>query len=154
MKHRFVIALLSMLCAVACLAQDSSPPGIPQQDLPRLQLTAGMYVVNVQVAATDLQRSIGLMWRTDMPASEGMLFVFDQAKEQCFWMKNTVLPLSAAFVADDGRIVHIADMKPQSTDAHCSGRPVRYVLEMNQGWFAQKGIRVGTRLGGAPFAPH
>ena len=86
-----------------------------------------------------------------MPQSEGMVFVFEQPSPQCFWMKNTLIPLSAAFVADDGRIVNIEDMKPQTTDNHCSSEPVRYVLEMNQGWFAKKNIKKGFKLGGPLF---
>jgi uncharacterized membrane protein (UPF0127 family) len=86
-----------------------------------------------------------------MPQQEGMLFVFEEPSLQCFWMKNTLLPLTAAFVADDGTIVNLADMKPQTTNSHCSTKPVRYVLEMNQGWFAKKGIKAGARLAGAPF---
>ena len=66
-------------------------------------------------------------------------------------MKNTLLPLTAAFIADDGTIVNLADMQPQSLDSHCSTKPVRYVLEMHKGWFAQRGIKAGTKLGGAPF---
>ena len=81
-----------------------------------------------------------------------MLFVFKQPSTQCFWMKNTLLPLTAAFVADDGRIVNLVDMKPQTLDSHCSEEPVRFVLEMNQGWFAKKNIRKGFKLTGAPFA--
>lgn len=81
-----------------------------------------------------------------------MLFVFEQASVQCFWMKNTLLPLTAAFVAEDGTIVNLADMKPQTLDSHCSTKPVRFVLEMNQGWFAKRGIQAGARLGGAPFS--
>jgi uncharacterized membrane protein (UPF0127 family) len=104
------------------------------------------------VAATPRQREIGLMFRKEMPQQEGMLFVFDQPAPQCFWMKNTLLPLTAAFVADDGRIVNLEDMKPQSTDNHCSTEPVRYVLEMNQGWFARKNIKAGSKLTGAPFS--
>ncbi len=91
------------------------------------------------------------MHRKEMPAAEGMLFVFEQAGQQCFWMKNTLLPLSAAFVADDGTIVNLVNMKPQTMDAHCSIQPVRYVLEMNQGWFDKKGIKAGFRLTGKPF---
>ena len=91
------------------------------------------------------------MHRKEMPTSEGMLFVFEQPSSQCFWMKNTLLPLTAAFIADDGTIVNLADMKPQTTNSHCSARPVRFVLEMNQGWFAKRGIKAGTRLGGTPF---
>jgi hypothetical protein len=93
----------------------------------------------------------GLMFRKEMPQHEGMLFVFDQPSVQCFWMKNTLLPLTAAFVADDGTIVNLADMKPQTEDSHCSAKPVRFVLEMNQGWFAKKGIKAGTKLSGPPF---
>src|SRR5450759_5139697 len=78
-------------------------------------------------------------------------FVFEQAAPQCFWMKNTLLPLTAAFVADDGTIVNLADMKPQTTESHCSTQPVRYVLEINLGWFDKKGIKAGFKLGGKPF---
>ena len=86
-----------------------------------------------------------------MPHNDGMLFVFPQATQQCFWMKNTLLPLSAAFIADDGTVVNIEDMKPQTLDSHCSKKPVRFVLEMNQGWFAKRGIKQGSQLTGEPF---
>ncbi len=125
--------------------------GRPQLDLPRTKITAGMYLIDTQVAATPQQREVGLMFREQMPQAEGMLFVFDQPREQCFWMKNTLIPLTAAFVADDGSIVNLADMKPHSTESHCSRQPVRYVLEMNQGWFLKKGIKAGFKLGGKPF---
>lgn len=120
-------------------------------DLSRVKLSAGMHLIDAQVAATIEQRSTGLMFRRDMPQSEGMLFVFEQATVQCFWMKNTLLPLTAAFVANDGTIVNLADMKPRTTESHCSKEPVRYVLEMNQGWFGKKGIKAGFKLGGQPF---
>ena len=140
------LAALSLATALpAALAQD------PQMDLPRVKLAAGMHQIDAQVAANNEQRATGLMHRKEMPQHEGMLFVFEQASVQCFWMKNTLLPLSAAFVADDGTIVNIEDMKPQTTDSHCSQKPVRYVLEMNQGWFAKKGIKPGARLAGRPF---
>ena len=124
---------------------------LPQMDLPRIQLSAGMHLIDTQLATTDQQRATGLMFRKEMPQTEGMLFVFEQASQQCFWMKNTLLPLTAAFVANDGTIVNLADMKPQTTDSHCSSQPVRFVLEMNQGWFAKKGIKAGSKLGGEPF---
>ncbi|RZL62917.1 MAG: DUF192 domain-containing protein [Variovorax sp.] len=124
----------------------------PQLDLQRVKLTAGMYQIDAQVAQTPLQRQVGLMFRKEMPQAEGMLFIFEQPTVQCFWMKNTLLPLTAAFVADDGRIVNLVDMQPLSEQSHCSEEPVRYVLEMNQGWFAKKNIRKGARLGGAVFA--
>ena len=119
--------------------------------MPRVQLQAGMFQIDAQVAATPKQREVGLMFRQDMATHEGMLFVFEQPQQQCFWMKNTLLPLTAAFVADDGTIVNLVDMKPQSTDSHCSSKPVRFVLEMHQGWFAKKGFKAGSRLVGAPF---
>ncbi len=137
---------LSLLLSSAAWAQ-----GEAQRELPRIKLTAGMHMIDTQVAATPVQREIGLMHRKEMPMHEGMLFVFEQASVQCFWMKNTLLPLTAAFVADDGTIVNLVDMKPQTTDAHCSKKPVRYVLEMNHGWFAKKGIRAGGKLMGPPF---
>lgn len=123
----------------------------PQLTLPRTTLSAGMHLIQAQVAATNEQRATGLMFRKEMPANEGMLFYFEQPSTQCFWMKNTLLPLTAAFVADDGTIVNLADMKPQTTNSHCSAQPVRYVLEMNQGWFAKRGIKAGSKLGGPPF---
>ena len=123
----------------------------PQLDLPKVTLKAGMHLIHAQVASTPEQRATGLMFRSEMPANEGMLFVFEESAGQCFWMKNTLLPLTAAFVADDGTIVNLADMQPQSLDSHCSAKPVRYVLEMHQGWFAKRGIGPGFRLGGAPF---
>nr|WP_233210112.1 DUF192 domain-containing protein [Comamonas sp. 26] len=125
--------------------------GQPQMNLRRVDLTAGMYRIDTQLAQTPQQREIGLMFRKEMPQQEGMLFIFDVPGVQCFWMRNTLLPLTAAFVADDGTIVNLADMKPMSDDSHCSAKPVRYVLEMNKGWFAKRGIQAGAKLGGAPF---
>jgi hypothetical protein len=144
---------IALICLIALMGISSQAQTTPQLDLPRIKITAGMHLIDTQVAATPEQRSTGLMFRREMPPSEGMLFVFEQAAVQCFWMKNTPLPLTAAFVADDGTIVNLADMKPQTTDSHCSTQPVRYVLEMNQGWFGKKGIKAGFRLGGRPFTP-
>jgi len=79
-----------------------------------------------------------------------MLFVFERAGQQCFWMKNTLIPLDVAFVDDDGRVVNIDRMKPQTLDGHCSEKPVRFVLEMNDGWFAKRGIKPGQQLRGLP----
>ena len=141
--------LLALACAAVGLpgqAQDA-----PQMDLPRVTLTAGMHLIKAQVAGTPVERQIGLMHRKTMPQGEGMLFVFEQPSMQCFWMRNTLLPLTAAFVEDDGTITNLADMKPQTEDSHCSTKPVRYVLEMNVGWFAKKGIKAGSKLGGTPF---
>lgn len=140
-----LLALFASLLASA-LAQQA------QTDLQRVKLSAGMYQIDAQVAQTPEQRQIGLMFRKEMPQTEGMIFVFEQPATQCFWMRNTLLPLTAAFVADDGRIVNLVDMKPQTDDSHCSEEPVRFVLEMNQGWFARKNIKKGTKLSGELFA--
>lgn len=137
---------LVLLCSTAFAQQ-------PQTQLRRTDITAGMYRIDAQVAQTPQERQTGLMYRKEMPQQEGMLFVFEEPATQCFWMRNTLLPLTAAFVADDGTIVNLADMKPQTDDSHCSAKPVRYVLEMNQGWFAKRGIKSGAKLGGAAFAP-
>lgn len=146
--NRLLASLIGLLVTLhgTAWAQDA-----PQLQLPRVKLSAGMHLIQAQVAATPEQRATGLMHRKDMPVNEGMLFVFEQRGGQCFWMKNTLLPLTAAFIADDGTIVNLADMKPQTLDSHCSAEPVRYVLEMNQGWFAKRGIQAGFRLKGAPF---
>ncbi len=114
-------------------------------------LNVGIHLIAAQVATTPQQLATGLMFRRAMPAGEGMLFVFGQSRQQCFWMKDTLIPLSAAFVADDGSIVNIEDMQPKALDRHCSLKPVRFVLEMNQGWFTQRGIGAGTRIQGGPF---
>ncbi|MBT0570634.1 DUF192 domain-containing protein [Curvibacter sp. CHRR-16] len=129
----------------------SSAQNQPQMNLQRTALTIGIHRLEVQIAATPEQRMIGLMFRESMPDNEGMLFVFAEPSKQCFWMKNTALPLSAAFIQDDGTIVNVEDMKPQTTDSHCSLRPVRFVLEMNQGWFTKKGIGRGSKLQGPVF---
>ena len=126
-------------------------PG-PQLNLQRVELSAGMHRIDAQVAQAPHERQIGLMNRRTMAQHEGMLFVFDNPSRQCFWMKNTPLPLTAAFVADDGTIVNLADMQPFVEDSHCSAKPVRYVLEMNQGWFDKKGLKAGSQLRGAPFS--
>jgi uncharacterized membrane protein (UPF0127 family) len=147
----FRLLLWTLLCMGGSTLNLALAQNQPQMNLPRTRLSAGMHLLDVQLAQSPLERQIGLMWRKEMPQHEGMLFVFEQASVQCFWMRNTLLPLSAAFVADDGSIVNIVDMKPQSDDSHCSTKPVRFVLEMNQGWFARRNVQAGYKLGGAPF---
>jgi hypothetical protein len=147
MRNQVLLFLCLLLLIGSVQAQDQ-----PQLNLPRVKLGAGMHRIDAQVALTPEQRQIGLMFRAEMPKHEGMLFMFEEPAQQCFWMKNTLLPLTAAFVADDGAIVNLADMQPQTTDSHCSARPVRFVLEMNKGWFARRAIKPGFRLTGKPFA--
>lgn len=147
--HQNLLALLA--AATFFVPAWSEAQEAPQMNLQRTKLSVGMYVIDAQVALTPEQREIGLMMRKEMPTHEGMIFVFEEAHTQCFWMKNTLLPLTAAFVLDDGTIVNLADMKPKTTDSHCSKQPVRYVLEMNQGWFAKRGIKAGSKLSGTLF---
>lgn len=147
-RRGLVAAAAAWVVASAC-AQGVAEA--PQRDLPRVTLRAGMHLIHAQVAATHAQRATGLMWRRELGPNEGMLFVFEAPAVQCFWMKNTYVPLTAAFVADDGRIVNLADMRPLDETSHCSNEPVRYVLEMAQGWFRQRGIGPGFRLAGPPF---
>lgn len=152
MKPYLPSFLFRGVLAAACLAGGTAgAQDGPQTNLPRVKIGAGMHLIETQVALTPEQRQIGLMNRKEMPQGEGMLFVFEQPSTQCFWMKNTLLPLTAAFVEDDGTIANLVDMAPQTLDSHCSAKPVRYVLEMNQGWFAKKGIKAGSKLTGRPF---
>ena len=118
------------------------------QQLPRTELSAGVHLIRAEVADNFVTRMQGLMHRPSMGANEGMLFIFDEAGIQCMWMKNTLIPLSVAYIADDGAIVNIEDMKPQTEDSHCTRKPVRFALEMNLGWFASKGLRPGAKLRG------
>lgn len=120
-------------------------------NLPRVQLTAGEHQLQAYVARSDEERALGLMHRRDLPPDEGMLFMCDSSAIQRFWMKDTPLPLSIAFLQDDGTIVKIADLEPHDLEAESSEHPVRFVLEVNQGWFRERGIAPGCRLSGPVF---
>ncbi|WP_374593409.1 DUF192 domain-containing protein [Aquabacterium sp.] len=152
MKNRVkqVIALTALTFVSASQAQGTGAQDGPQH-LPSIQLGAGMFNIQTEVALTEQQREIGLMHRTSLGPYQGMLFVFDAPAKQCFWMKNTLIPLSVAFVANDGTIINIDEMKPQTLDPHCSAQPVRFVLEMSEGWFAKRGMKAGSKLTGKPF---
>ncbi|MBK1616186.1 hypothetical protein CKO44_22275 [Rubrivivax gelatinosus] len=110
-----------------------------------------MHVIQAEVAQTPEQQAAGMMFRREMGPNEGMLFFNREPGVRCFWMRNTLLPLSIAFIADDGTVVNTAEMQPQSDESHCSARAVRFALEMRQGWFSKHGIGAGFKLRGAPF---
>lgn len=151
-QNPFLTTLLRTLLGCAALAlYGMALAQKPQTELPRTALSIGMYRIDAQVASTSAEHATGLMFRTEMPQHEGMLFVFEQAAQQCFWMKNTLIPLAVAFVADDGTVVNLDEMKAQTLNAHCSEKPVRYVLEMNASWFSKKGLKAGDKLKGPPF---
>jgi uncharacterized membrane protein (UPF0127 family) len=123
------------------------------QDLPVMELTTGMHRIEAEVVNTQETRMRGLMMRRSMPTHRGMLFVFDDFARHCMWMKNTLLPLSVAFIDEQGRIINVEDMQPQTEDNHCAAKPARYALEMNAGWFKKRGLGSGTALNGIDRAP-
>lgn len=124
--------------------------GHAQQKLPVTTLNIGLYLIKAEVAGHDAARQQGLMFRQAMGPNEGMIFVFKEPQKLCMWMKNTYLPLSVAFLDQEGHILNIEDMQPQTTDRHCAVKPARYALEMNQGWFRKKNIEPGAQVQGLP----
>jgi uncharacterized membrane protein (UPF0127 family) len=119
-------------------------------ELPATKLSIGKQTVMAEVATTPAQRETGLMYRFSLKPDHGMIFVFDREEPQGFWMRNTYIPLSIAFIATDGRIVNILDMAPHDETTRWSNGPVRYALEMRKGWFAEHGIQPGDRIEGLP----
>jgi hypothetical protein len=121
--------------------------------LPVLELNAGIHLIRAEVANTFDSRARGLMFRKSLGANVGMLFVFPDVSPHCMWMKNTFVPLSVAFMDEQGTIVSIHDMKPHDETSHCAAKPARFALEMNLGWFAQKGVKPGAKINGVDKAP-
>lgn len=144
MNKNVFAAVFGLLLSGAALAQTA---------MPVVELTAGFHRIEAEVAATDQNRQTGLMQRKSMPAQRGMLFVFPQPNAYCMWMRNTLIPLSVAFLDAEGKIINIEDMQPQTEDNHCAKKMASYALEMNLGWFAQRGLKAGTRLNGIEKAP-
>ena len=147
-KRRLAASLFLFVCAVmpgTLLCQQ-----LPQPTLRTTKLTAGIHVITAEVAATPQSRTLGLMMRERLAPNHGMAFVFEDKSQHCFWMRNTLIPLSIAFIEDDGTIVSIADMAPKSDASTCPPRAVRYALEMEQGWFAKRGVSAGSKISGLP----
>lgn len=140
-KHALAVVSLCLLAVAA------------RAEMPEIALALDGHKLTAEVAHTDADRALGLMHRRMLPENRGMLFVFPQAAPLGFWMMNTHIPLSIAFIDDAGTIINIADMKPLTTDTHNSARPARYALEMNQGWFRKRGIRSGAKIEGLDRAP-
>jgi uncharacterized membrane protein (UPF0127 family) len=135
-------ALAGLLCSAVAAQQANAP-------LPAIELRIGAHALRAEVARTQRERDLGLMGRPALAADGAMLFVFADPQLQCFWMRDTLVPLSVAFIADDGEVVGLADMAPHDDTPHCGSQPVRYVLEVNRGWFAQGGL--GAIVVGEPF---
>jgi len=140
---RYIFLLLALICSGYALAQVN-------MGLPTIELKTGIYRIQAELADTPKARGIGLMNRTSMPTNSGMLFVFEQKAGHCFWMNNTKIPLSIAFIGDDGKIVNIDEMQAETTSNHCPTAPVRYALEMNKQWFSERVIVPGTVIDGLP----
>lgn len=139
---------------VAALVMSALAWALPAQaGLPVIKLNAGINVIRAEVANTRESRERGLMYRKSLGPNQGMLFVFRESKRYCMWMKNTLVPLSVAFLDEQGVVVSISDMAPRTEDVHCSNGPARFALEMSKGWFASKGIRVGGKIEGLQHAP-
>lgn len=122
-------------------------------DFSPIELAAGFHRIEAEVAADQPSRMQGLMQRRALATNQGMLFVFPQRARHCMWMRNTLLPLAVAFLDDEGRILNIEEMAPQTENSHCAAGPARFALEMNAGWFAARGIASGARIGGVERAP-
>jgi uncharacterized membrane protein (UPF0127 family) len=120
---------------------------------PILELNAGIHVIRAEVAYTVEVRMQGLMHRDHLGPNQGMLFVFPDLDQPCMWMKNTLIPLSVAFLDDKGAIINVEDMAPQTETSHCAKAPARYALEMDLGWFKSHGAAAGSRILGVERAP-
>ena len=141
---------LSLTLGLSSQHAAYAQPTKAQPMLPTTRLTAGMHVITAELATTPATQETGLMFRKELASNHGMLFVYAKAGPLCFWMMNTLVPLSIAFMRDDGTIVNIADMQPMTVNSHCSAEPVRFALEMEQGWFAKRGITSGKQILGLP----
>jgi uncharacterized protein len=131
---------------VAILAPVASPASTQEASYAMIATSDGREVrVDLEVADTPQSRAVGLSRRQSLPEQAGMLFVWPAEQHGAFWMKDTYIPLSIAFISDDGRIMEIQDMEPLSEELHIPARPYRYALEVNQGFFDRNGIAAGDR---------
>ena len=144
-----MIRNMIILLAAATIALSASNAGAAVE-LPTMPLTINGHKITAEVATTTEQVTRGLMYRFSLRPDHGMVFVFERSEPRAFWMKNTFIPLSIAFVAADGRILNIDDMAPQDETTHWSSGPAMYAIEMRKGWFAERGIRAGDRVSGLP----
>ncbi len=140
---RFVPILLSAFAGIF-----APPPASAQTPLPPVELSAGIHLIHAELADNNASRMLGLMYRRDLAPNHGMLFVFDESGAHCMWMRNTYIPLSVAFIDQNGVVVNIEEMAPQTDDSHCALRPTRYALEMGARWFKEHGIAPGARISG------
>jgi uncharacterized membrane protein (UPF0127 family) len=145
MTSKFLTVLVAY-----CLIGLANNAFAQSNQLTTIELKIGIYRIEAELADTSVARQTGLMYRSFLPTNSGMLFVFEEKGIHCFFMRNTKVALSIAFIDDDGKIVNIADMEPETLNNHCPRSPVRFALEMNQKWFAQRAIGPGTVIQGLP----
>ncbi len=146
------VAVLALAALLAPMSASAQPADGKPQSLPITTIRVGPHPVAAEVAATPDQRTIGLMYRFSLPADHGMLFVFPEPQPLSFWMRNTYIPLSIAYIDVEGRILNVVEMAPRSDATHPSRGEALYALEMRKGWFADKGVGPGTRVTGLPPA--
>jgi uncharacterized membrane protein (UPF0127 family) len=142
------IAIVRVLAAVilaAAALHTRAEPALRTQ-----VLKVASHPLKVEVAAKEAEREKGLMFRKSLPAEEGMLFIFDDPGYYAMWMKNTLIPLSVAFVDRAGTILNIEDMEPQTLDTHLAAGPALYAIETNKGWFAAHHVKAGDKVSGLP----
>jgi len=144
LKLPYLLALV-----IAGFATASSGAFAASPALPTVVLTVNGHKITAEVASAPDERATGLMHRFSLKPDTGMLFVFERPEPLSFWMKNTFIPLSIAFLDADGRILNIEDMTPQTENTHWSKGAALYALEMRKGWFAEKGVTAGNRVEGA-----
>ena len=148
--------LAALLCVAIILAacggdDETTPTPLPSDPggLTRISFVSAdgeKIDLLVEVADSPNERSVGLMLRESLPEDQGMLFVFEQDGQHPFYMRNTLVPLSIAFIKSDGSIVEIEDMEPQTEELHSGPEPYLYTVEANQGWFARNGIAAGSEV--------
>lgn len=141
----FIVRVLSALLLVAATLH-----AVAEQKFATTQVKVASHLLKVEVAATDPQRMQGLMFREKLGKNDGMLFIFDEPAYQSMWMKNTLIPLSVAFLDADGVILNILDMEPHTLTPNLSAGPARYALETNKGWFGDRNVKPGERVTGLP----
>lgn len=132
----------------AAIALFDAWPFAARAEMPVAALSAGVHLIQAEVASTAPSREEGLMFRRTLGPNRGMLFVFPESARHCMWMRNTYIPLSVAFMDEQGNILNVDDMRPETENNHCAARPARYALEMSFGWFKQRGIAAGQRIAG------
>jgi uncharacterized membrane protein (UPF0127 family) len=139
-QHRIAVGLFVLTAAAGSTAAP----------LPTKDLNIGIHLIHAEIAASDADRSLGLMYRRELPPNHGMLFIFEAPDRHCMWMKNTLLPLSVAFLDERGAVINVEDMQAQTLNTHCAAQLAWYALEMPLHWFQQRGVRSGQLIDGIP----